>query len=66
MKSKLKQRALLKHRLIIQAAMCVEDLMLTTEKGAERRPWISIVYDHMESLFEPTRKPNARPNRLRV
>lgn len=52
----IKQRALLKHRLIMQAAFCVEDLLLTTEKGARRRPWLAIVYDHMESLFPQPRK----------
>jgi len=52
---KLKQQALLKHRLILQAAMCVEDLLQAAEKNGGR-PWICIVHEHMESLFPKPRK----------
>jgi len=48
---KLKQRALLKHRIILQAAFCVEELLHSQEKGVKCRPWIAIVASHMESLF---------------
>jgi hypothetical protein len=41
---------LLKHRLILQAAFCVEDLLMAMEKDGGR-PWIAIVAEHMEALF---------------
>lgn len=53
---KLKQRALLEHRIILQAAMCVEDLI--EQSGREGgRPWLCLVEDHMKALFKKTRKP---------
>lgn len=60
----LKQRAL-KHRLILQAAMCVEDLLLATEKDGGR-PWIAIVYDHMESLFMDREKEKYKRSKLKA
>lgn len=55
MKKKLIQRALVKHRIILQAAMCVEDLLesASTDGG---RPWICIVEDHMKALFPKPKK----------
>lgn len=50
-KKNLKQRALLEHRIIMQAALCVEDLLQSQEKEVKCRPWMTIVEDHMRSLF---------------
>lgn len=60
MTKKLKASALLKHRIILQAAFCVEDLLRTTEKGAERKLWINVVAEHMESLFESPKLREAK------
>lgn len=35
----------------MQAARCVEDLLRTTEKNAERRPWMLIVEEHFGILL---------------
>jgi Holliday junction resolvase len=50
MTKKLKQQALLKHRIVLQAAFCVEDLLLAAETNGGR-PWIAVVAEHMEALF---------------
>lgn len=55
MTKQLKAKSLHKHRLVLQAALCVEDLLLAMEKDGGR-PWIAIVHDHMESLFKDREK----------
>lgn len=57
-----KQRAMLKHRLIMQAALCAEDLLQATEKDGGR-PWIAIIHEHMESLFPPLNPRKAKPKK---
>lgn len=68
--TKLQHQAMLKHRIILQAAFCVEDLLQSQEKGARCRPWITIIAEHMESLFKNREKEKYAKakslNRMRV
>lgn len=52
---KLKATALRQHRITLQAALCVEDLLEETAKDGGR-PWICVVEDHMKELFHTPRK----------
>lgn len=60
MTKKLKSHALRQHRIITQAALCVEDLLEETAKDGGR-PWICVVEDHMKALFPKPRK--AKPKK---
>ena len=51
MTKKKKADPALKHRLMLQASMCVQDLLLTVKHNTGK-PWTDIVYEHMEALFE--------------
>lgn len=55
----IKQRALLKHKLILQSAQCVEELLLTVKHNTGR-VWVDIVMEHMQALF-PERKKVRKP-----
>jgi hypothetical protein len=41
----------LEQRITTQAALCVEELLETTEKNAKRIPWEVIIERRMRSLF---------------